>query len=396
MSIYKKKLLDNLDKPAIAYIPNQLERVGKYYRTVPARYTLIGSVSGVGKTSFVDDALILKPYSWLKTTSSDIYFETLYFSMERKMDFKMAKFASWKLYHDKKIRLSSDIILGYEPDKPLRPEHKVLIKSFQPWMDGLFDVVKIKDGARSVADIALEIELLAKRLGTLFTTDSTFLYVNGRKQNHVFKTIDTPRGKIKVVTFKYKEHTYELEQNEHLYVPNNPKSIINIVIDHIGKTLEDGYNSKKQTIDALDAVLSRARDLYGFNPIVISQFNRSLSDITRIKYSKGNLEPMYEDFKDSGNTVESADLVLSLFNPYKYGSYDDDGEYKGYNIKEGLLTPGGSQRFRSLHILKNSFGIDNVTFGLSFVGESMYFSTLPLPSDTKALNKIYESIARGN
>ena len=62
-----------------------------------------------------------------------------------------------------------------------------------------------------------------------------------------------------------------------------------------------------------------------------------------------------------------------------------------------MLTPGGKQRFRSLHILKNSFGTDQVTFGLHFIGESMHFKVLPRPdTEHSKLIKIYESIAKGN
>jgi len=395
MSVYNE-FLDTLKNRSIPIIPNQLARVGNIFNIVQGRYTLVGSVSGVGKTSFVDDDFLLKPYEWLQVTKSDIYFEGLYFSMERQVRAKLAKITSWLLFVKHGIRLSSEIILGNNPFRKVLPEEQLFIDKLQPWMDAFLEMVDIKDGRKTVNEIKQEIELLGKRLGFLITTDINTVFIDGvEKLKFKGEVIATRKGNVPIVRFNFQDKSYVMKQNSRLFVPKNEKYIITIIVDHVGKIKEDGYIGKKQAIDALDAVLSDARDVYNFNPIAISQFNRSLSDITRLKYSKGNLEPLYEDFKDTGNTVESADLVLSLFNPYKYGSYDSEGFYKGYDIKRGLLTPDGNQRFRSLHILKNSYGVSDVSFGLKFLGECMYFSTLPRPDDLPNLQAVYEKVQVG-
>ena len=102
-----------------------------------------------------------------------------------------------------------------------------------------------------------------------------------------------------------------------------------------------------------------------------------------------------EDFKDTGNLTESADLVLSLFDPGRYKSWNAQGEYMGYNIEHSTRTPIGQQRARSLHVLKNTFGFDNNRVMLKFTGESMHFSTMPRVTDTVALNKMYKDISAG-
>ena len=56
------------------------------------------------------------------------------------------------------------------------------------------------------------------------------------------------------------------------------------------------------------------------------------------------------------------------------------------------MSPQGFSRFRSLHILKNSFGIDGKKFGMLFVGESNHFQVLP-NLGTKELSDIYSKIA---
>lgn len=396
MSIYKEKLLDELSKGSVAYIPNQYGSMGDHFNITPFRYYLVGSVAGVGKTSFVDDAFILKPFNWVLKNRDKVYFECLYFSMERPTKFKLAKFASWKLYDSHKKQISSDTILKLTSNRKLTLEENKLVHGFKPWMDELFEYVDIQEGSKSVSEIAREIENLRKRLGTLYVTDNTQLYQEDKPLGILFGKDfkKTKRGNIPIVRFKIKDKIYELERNKKLFIPKKDNMVALIILDHIGKVKAEGYNSKKQALDAVDELLAEARDM-GFTVIPISQFNRSLSDVTRMKYSKGNLEPIYEDFKDTGNLVESADLVLSVFNPYKYQSYDDKGEYKGYKIQTGTLSPSGSQRFRSLHILKNSFGVDNVAYGLKFLGESMYFSVLPRPDEFSKLMQVYSEIAQG-
>lgn len=97
--------------------------------------------------------------------------------------------------------------------------------------------------------------------------------------------------------------------------------------------------------------------------------------------------------------IEDSDLVLSIFNPFRYKAYDDNGMYKGYNIRDQMVNPQGYNRYRLLSILKNSYGIDDVDFGLKFLGEVNDFTTLPRPgidnSITHELQKVYTEIQQG-
>jgi hypothetical protein len=212
-------------------------------------------------------------------------------------------------------------------------------------------------------------------------------------------TKPTVQGNLPYIKLKVGYMQLEITPDSKYYILKNPNTFIPIVIDHVGKTKTENGITKKSAIDELDNILSDARDTYGFMPIVISQFNRDVGDVNRLKLTGGNLEPILEDFKDSGNPGESADLVISPFDPYRYKSYNNDGLYKGYNItssiRPGTLTPEGIQRFRSLHILKNSYGPSQLTYGMKFMGEVMHYSLLPLP-ESKEMEKVYEEIALGN
>jgi len=149
-----------------------------------------------------------------------------------------------------------------------------------------------------------------------------------------------------------------------------------LIIDHIGLTRgEKGLNNKKEVIDKLSEHMRNARDFYGFSPILISQFNRDIANPLRIK--NGDVEPMLEDFKDSGNTQEDADVVLSLFDPMRYKVSDPIG----YDLSKLRDPNNGNKKYRCIKILKNSYGVDDVRYGLAFQPQIGMFKELPKISD---------------
>ena len=221
MKLATQKLLERIDREHIPYIPISLDRVGEAFNIVQGRYTLIGSIAKVGKTSLVDDIFVLKPYDWLQTNKVPIKYTVLYFSMERRKEIKLAKFLSWKFYHEQKKRISSEVILGNR--KPLRDsegnivnpnsyyreltkQERADIDKYKDWLDELQDHVIIKDGTKSVLEISTEIDKLAKSLGTLFTTDNQYVYKNGVRTHITFgkEFMNVDGAKMPIVRFKYK------------------------------------------------------------------------------------------------------------------------------------------------------------------------------------------------
>jgi replicative DNA helicase len=159
------------------------------------------------------------------------------------------------------------------------------------------------------------------------------------------------------------------------YFPNNENEITIVVIDHIGllKTTKD-QPTKKEAIDKMSDELRYARDFYGYTPVVVSQFNRSISNIARLK--NGDVEPQLEDFAESSSTQNDADVVLALFDPLRYKVADPSG----YDL-EKLKDQFGAKYFRSLRLIKNSYGEDDVRIGLGFMGQIGMFKELPRRKD---------------
>jgi replicative DNA helicase len=167
----------------------------------------------------------------------------------------------------------------------------------------------------------------------------------------------------------------QVDEYNKIYVPNDPSEITIVVIDHIGllKTTKD-QTTKKAAIDKMSDELRYARDFYGYTPVAVSQFNRDISNPIRIK--NGDVEPQLEDFADSSQTQNDADVVLALFDPLRY-KVDDPS---GYSINK-LKDQYGAKYFRSLRLIKNSYGEDDVRVGLGFMGQIGMFKELPRMKD---------------
>ena len=147
------------------------------------------------------------------------------------------------------------------------------------------------------------------------------------------------------------------------------------MIDHIGLLkLTKDQPTKKQAIDKMSDELRYARDFYGYSPVVVSQFNRDISNPSRIK--NGDVEPQLEDFADSSATQNDADVVMGLFDPMRYKVADPSG----YDLDK-LKDQYGAKYFRSLRLIKNSYGEDDVRIGLGFLGQIGMFKELPRKKD---------------
>ena len=289
-----------------------------------------------GKTGFTDCTYVLNPCNWyLKNKDkTDIKLKIIYRSMERSKTFKLGKWACAKLFEDTGIMLDVPTLFGWGSRKNHIPDETYrAISSSRDHFNELLDIVEIIDGAENPTGI----------------------------RNHIKKHA-LSNGKI----LKKSEFVKE-------YVPNDPNLITIVLLDHIGKLKGERGFSKKQNIDKMSEYLGEARDFYGFSPVVISQFNRSLSDSQRARNKE--LTPDPDDFKDTSNLYEDCDVALALFNPYKFKVYD----HMDYRIGD-LVNPKGFNRFRSVTALKNSYGIDDFRIGFAFLGEVGLFGELPTAS----------------
>jgi hypothetical protein len=315
-------------------IPMGFDRLNRYIGIRKSIYFLVGGLTGSGKTSFIDDAFVLNPFDWyISHSDPKIKLRIIYRSMERTRVYKLAKWVSRKIFLDHGIIIPVTKLLGWT-DRMNHDEHDLFLM-YEDYMGRMDEVITIIDGPENPVGIAKELKAHALQHGRIEQVD---------------------------------------EYNKR-YFPNNEREITLVIIDHIGllKTTKD-QTTKKQAIDKMSDELRFARDFYGYTPVVVSQFNRDISNPIRIK--NGDVEPQLEDFAESSQTQNDADVVLALFDPMRYKVADPSG----YNL-EKLKDEYGGKYFRSLRLIKNSYGEDDVRIGLGFMGQIGMFKELPRRKD---------------
>lgn len=292
-------------------------------------YYLLGANLGIGKTAFADDSFVLTPYEQSRT--SDIKFRCFYYSFEISRKKKIAKWVCWLAF--KKYNTILDIKEVYSKRSILPEDRYKMIKEFREYIDEMSDWVHIFDEPVNPTGLYMDVKDYMEKNGKTTTTEKVV-------RGHTIKT--------------------------NKYTPNDPKEIFLYVEDHVGLTRsEKDLHSKKERIDKSSEYAVQLRNKYGVSKLAISQFNREIADLQRRTFSE--LTPQLEDFKDSGNTQEDAEIVMSLFNPLRYNLT----EYSGVNVSQ----LGG--RYRNLVVLKNRDGQDMKKLHLNMLGEAGIFREFP-------------------
>jgi len=93
-----------------------------------------------------------------------------------------------------------------------------------------------------------------------------------------------------------------LQKYDKKYIQHDEDTILQIILDHVGKPRPERGFTDKQTVDKTSEYLCIARDIFGFAVSVISQFNRNIASVSR--RINTDLSPEQQDFKGSGNTFE--------------------------------------------------------------------------------------------
>jgi len=306
-------------------------------------YTLVGGFAGSGKTSYVDLAYVLNPYNfWMENKeTTKIKIHWIYNSMERNTKYKLAKWTCLRLFQTDKIIMDVPTMLGWSGKKYEVTEHiKQQIFKAGRYFDEMFSsgVITLVDGPQNPTGI--------------FKRATEFALKNGKV--------------IQVNEFTKR------------YIPNDENLYVIIVNDHIGRLTSEVNGGvrllEKSLIDKHSEMMTSIRDRYGFIIVDISQFNRSLGNIERMKTKAVSPEP--DDFKSSGDPYENCDVCIGLFNPYKLKIKD----FLGYNIDK-MVSSKGENRFRSVSIIKNTYGADDIIVGLNFLGENGNFREMPIAEE---------------
>lgn len=323
-------------------LPTGFTRLTEYISNVQQRkYITIGGATGTGKTALVDTGYIFNPYDYLQLNTSEHKLQIIYYSLEIPPEEKLAKFVCLKLKEQHGITLDSMQL--YSEGTKIIPSEVI------PYIDEIFNY-----------------------FGQM--QDSVLKFRSSMSPDYMYKDLMSYAEKVGTII---RDTDGIILQ----YIPNNPYLITQIVVDHTNLiTLNKQDKSKKEAIDRFSQMAVFFRNVFNFSFIVVSQFNRGIEGMDR--KSNNSQEPQLSDFKETGATQEDANIVLGLFNPFRYGIET----HLGYPITQL------KRNYRSVHVLKNRGGMDNLSIGMFFKGETGKFKELPKASDLSANPALLQKI----
>lgn len=330
-----KKAIDEGIEGKNQGLPTGFNRLDNYISLKKKMMIAVIGSSGSGKSSFANTAFILNPMYHCISNKKKI--KIILFSMERSIIFSLSKWLIARIFQDHGVLIDMRTLLGWWSKEKLQeykltPKELQYINMYSDYFNNMENILDIYEGQRSPNDIFRIVKNYAESVG---------------------------------IEEKIGEH-------KKIYIPNDPDEQVIIVVDHVGltKTTKE-YPTKKQAIDRTIEHLQYFRDYLGYTVIPVCQLNRDLSNPL---YKKLNsFEPHLDNIKESSNIAEASDLVLSLWEPIRYGTTD-----KNYGDVEKFRSPKtGHKYFRSISILKNSYGIDGASIGTVFMGETGIFKELP-------------------
>jgi len=285
-------------------------------------FTLLFASSGVGKSSC---ALYSYVYIPLKEHLEDNKIKIVFFALEMKESFIIAKLLSTYLYDTYHIRISAKQILSIGKDYTLPDDIYEYVQLGYEWLEKVYKKLIIFDGAHTSDKVISEIMQILKEEGT-FENDT--------------------------------------------YTPNNPEQTILAIIDHAGLLVPSNGRNKKGEIDDCANKLVVVRNKTDLSVLFIMQSNRSVANMDR-KKNEAFMEPMVEDIKETGTPSEASELILAVYNP----QVDKRSSYRGYQVKEM------GYRFRSILVLKSRYGENQVADCCFFDGMTNKWVELPPPSE---------------
>lgn len=322
-------------------IPIGLPKLGKYANIRKRILTLLFSTTGAGKSAMIDTIILNSCIDYMENPSQfKLKPDFQLFSMERSKIIRVAKWTCFRIFIKEGEEIQLPKLLGWWDEKLTKKEQS-LVKEQKEFFDCLLnDYVTIHEGAKTPKEIYKTMKDHFENLG----------------KYDLKKTIDKKTGKEKETKF---------------YLPNNENIVTIPIIDHgnLTKTTQE-YPTKKQAIDKLVEFIQGFRDLEGAAPWWVSQVNRSISGVTRMK--DGEHELILEDVKESSDITDAADLAISIFDPSKYGQ----SSKTGYNPIDFIDRTNGSNYFRSVQILKSSYGQDSLRIPFAFNGFCGQFKEL--------------------
>lgn len=328
-------------------IPMAFERLNKFIGIRKKIAYLIFGSTGSGKSAFTHDTFILNPCEWfLLKRPSNFKMKIILFSMERSKVYTQMKWLSRKIFLTYGHLVPIGTLLGWSGFKKITKDEHDMVISLNDYINEIMEIVTIIPGAQNPTGI--------------YKCVKSYALENGKEE--------------------------QIDEYNKVYISNQNEIVIPIV-DHLGITKKESAMTKKDSIDKISEYNQFFRDYYGYSPVQVSQMTREKSNVLYQKME--SFEPSLDDVKESGRPGEDSDCVISLFDPIRYNTNDSN-----YKVDLFRNKNTGAKFFRSIKILKNTYGEDDIKIGMAFHGATGTFSELPKPKDMEGFN--YDSVINGN
>ena len=299
-----------------------------------SNYTILFALSGVAKSTIALFSYVYKP---IQQHLEDDKLEILFFNLEMKKEFILAKLLSLYLYETYGIRLGAKQILSIEMNYKLSDEDYQKVQESRQWLEKVCKILHFDDG--------------------IMTSKSFYFKVmNFLKERGKFVDVDHP---------------------SHGYIPNNPDKVVLFIGDHLNLARPQAGSTKKQEIDGISDWCVKFRNWTSCSFLWVMQANRTGTSMARVQ--GGYPEPRIEDIMDSSVPGFDAETVLAAYSPTK----DKLNNYRGYDIKK---LKGNC---RSIICLKNRYGESDAADILYFDGLTGYFRELPRPEEIFDYDNIF-------
>lgn len=344
----EREMIKGMDGRSVI-IPPHIKKLSWYVDIARNTMYVVGGYTGSGKSTLTIDLFMIGPIIWYlrNRDTHHVKLSIIYYGMERSWKMYLAKIVSRMIFEEKGVDIPFKKIIGRR--QGLTEQEKNYVLEYRDLFKRLYDedILHVFEGSTNPTGISKYMEEFARKHGEI---------------------VEVPNPKNP--KFMNKK-----------YVPHHDNHIVLFVIDHISilskEKGEDGQ--KKPGIDKMVASCRYARDVYGFSPVLVQQFNSEIANPMRLRM--GNVTPNIEDFKDSKDTTDAADVVLGIFDPWRYRVEDVCGyeldKLKGRIIENGVVTDKVGKFYRSLHILKNSFDSDGISIPLAFQPVHGIFKDMP-------------------
>lgn len=359
-NLYLNKLEQRRDRVIngqINCIPSPFVRYSEFYSGVEhEQYVLCTASQKIGKSKLVDKLYVYNPLRYMVENPNKIKLKILYFTLEMSKEAKFYEFLSHLLYVLDGIVISPKDLKSTDSRYPCPPKILELLKSdrYQVLINLFSECVEYITEVRNPTGIYKYIKQYAEDHGHWTYKEGTTIDAYGKASI----------GQVKDV-----------------FIPDDPELYIIGIIDNFTNMTIESNKKKSENIETMSKYLIELRNNYKLTLVGVQHQAQSQEGNENIKLNR--LEASVDGLGDCKVTSRDINLIIGLFNPFKYAIPN----YKGYDITK--LT----KFCRFMHIIDDRDSSGGGEFcPLFFNGASSEFFELPRSNDAANMSLVYDYI----